>query len=133
MANILIIEDESAVGAVLQRIIKEMGHQVDMASDGQKGLDMALAGQYAVILSDLHMPGAISGMDLLRRLRAARPQCPVVVVSGYPSAEALGECEKLGIQDFLTKPFEMTFVRTIVEKILKAKANAEPGVAKRPS
>ena len=133
MANILVIEDEAVVGALLQRIIKEMGHQVEVAGDGQTGLDLALAGQYAVIVSDLHMPGAISGMDLLRRLRAARPQSPIVVVSGYPSPEALGECEKLGIQDFLTKPFEMTFVRTIIEKILKAKAKAAPGTAKRPS
>jgi DNA-binding NtrC family response regulator len=133
MANILIIEDEAVVGALLQRIIKEMGHQVEVASDGQKGLDMAVAGQYAVIVSDLHMPGAISGLDLLRRLRAVRPQSAIVVVSGYPSAEALDECEKLGIQDFLTKPFEMTFVRTIIEKIMKAKASAAPAATQRPT
>jgi DNA-binding NtrC family response regulator len=132
MANILIIEDEPVVWALLQRIIKEMGHQVDVANDGQKGLDMAVGGQYAVIVSDLHMPGAISGMDLLRRLRAARPQCPIVVVSGYPSPEAMSECERLGIRDFLTKPFEMTFVRTIVEKILKDKAAAGTVIANKP-
>jgi len=133
MANILIVEDEPVVWALLQRIIKEMGHQAEVASDGQKGLDMACAGQYAVIVSDLHMPGLISGMDLLRRLRAARPQIPIVVVSGYPSAEALSECEKLGIQDFLTKPFEMTFVRAIIDKILKTKTSATPAAAKRPA
>jgi len=126
MAKILIVEDEPVVWALLQRIIQDMGHEVAVASDGQKGLDMARQGGYAVIVSDLQMPGAISGLELIRRLRAAQPQTPIVVVSGYPSPEALGECEKLGITDFLTKPFEMTFVRTSIEKILKTKG--PPGI-----
>ena len=123
MSNILVIEDEPVVWALLQRIVKSMGHQVDVATDGSKGMELARQGDYAVIVSDLQMPGAVSGMDLIRRLRAAKPQAPIVIVSGYPSAEALSECEKLGITDFLTKPFEMTFVQTIIEKILKTKVN----------
>ena len=121
MTKILIIEDEPVVWALLKRIIQEMGHDVDVACDGQKGLDMARQGSYTVIVSDLQMPGAVSGLDLIRCLRAVQPQTPIVVVSGYPSPEALGECEKLGITDFLTKPFEMTFVRASIEKILKTK------------
>ena len=124
MSNILIIEDEAVVWALLQRIVKALGHAVDIATDGNKGLELARQGDYAVIISDLQMPGIISGMDLIRRLRATKPQTPIVVVSGYPSAEALGECEKLGITDFLTKPFEMTFVQAIVEKILKPRVGA---------
>lgn len=121
MAKILVIEDEAVVCALLQRIIQEMGHEVAVAMDGQKGLDMARQGAYAVIVSDLQMPGTISGLDLIRHLRNSQPNTPIVVVSGYPSPETLGECEKLHITDFLTKPFEMTFVRTSIEKILKAK------------
>ena len=49
-----------------------------------------------------------------------------VIVSGYPSAETLSECEQLGITDFLTKPFEMTFVQASIEKILKTKAGMAP-------
>ena len=130
MANILIIDDEAVVWSLLQRIIREMGHHVDVASDGSKGLELARQGQYAVIVSDLQMPGAISGMELIRQLRAAKPQCPIVVVSGYPSVEVLGECEKLGIKDFLTKPFEMTFVQKSIEKILNSKACTTPAEAK---
>lgn len=130
MASILIIEDEAVVWSLLRRIITGMGHQVDVASDGRKGLELAGQGQHAVIVSDLHMPGEISGMDLIRRLRAAKPQCPIVVVSGYPSADTLEECEKLGITDFLTKPFEMTFVQSSIEQILKTKAGLAPESAK---
>ena len=130
MANILVIEDEAVVWMLLKRIITGMGHQVDIANDGNKGLELVRQGQYAVIVSDLHMPGDVSGMDLIRRLRMATPQCPIVVVSGYPSAETMGECEKLGITDFLTKPFEMTFVQASIEKILKTKAGVAPAPAK---
>ena len=125
MTKILIIEDEPVVWALLKRIVQEMGHEVDVASDGPKGLEMALQKNYAVIVSDLQMPGATSGLDLIRRLRDAQPTTPILVVSGYPSPEALGECEKLGITDFLTKPFEMTFVRASIDKILKAKSIAK--------
>ena len=130
MANILVIEDEAVVRSLFQHIITGMGHQLDMAQDGATGLEWARQREHAVIISDLHLPGEISGMDLIRRLRAAKPHCPIVVVSGYPSAETLEECEKLGITDFLTKPFEMTFVKTCIETILKTKAGVAPAQTK---
>ncbi len=130
MAKILIIEDEPVVWSLLRRIITGMGHQVELASDGQKGLALAGQGQFDVIVSDLHMPGQPAGMELIRQLHNLCPKCPIVIVSGYPSAETLSECEQLGITDFLTKPFEMTFVQASIEKILKTKAGMAPVPAK---
>ena len=132
MAKILIIEDEPAVVSLLKRIITGMGHDVAVAEDGVQGLALAGSENIAIIVSDLHMPGEISGMDLIRRLRSAKPQCAIVVVSGYPSPDVMGECEQMGITDFLTKPFEMTFVQAVIEGILRSRGTAAPTQQKQP-
>ena len=84
--RILIIEDEPVVWALLQRIIQDMKHDVAVASDGQQGLDMARQGGFAVIVSDLQMPGAISGLELIRQLRTAQPLTPTKRVDASKSA-----------------------------------------------
>ena len=132
MAKILIIEDEPVVVSLLKRIITGMGHDVVVAEDGVQGLALAGSENIAIIVSDLHMPGEISGMDLIRRLRSAKPQCAIVVVSGYPSPDVMGECEQMGITDFLTKPFEMTFVQAVIEGILRSRGTAAPTQQKQP-
>jgi len=124
MAKILIIEDEPVVYNLLKRMITSIGHDVLIADNGQRGLELARAEPVAVIVSDLHMPGEPAGMALIRQLRTVRPKCPIVIVSGYPSSETLAECEQLGITDFLTKPFEMTFVHTVITSLLGAQPAA---------
>ena len=132
MAKILIIEDEPVVVSLLKRLITDMGHDVVVAEDGVRGLALARSENIAIIVSDLHMPGEISGMDMLRQLRSAKPQCAIVVVSGYPSPDVMGACERMGITDFLTKPFEMTFVQAVIEGILRSRGAAAPAQREQP-
>jgi len=127
MARILIIEDEAVVASLLQRIIGGLGHAVVTATDGAQGLALARAENFAVIVSDLHLPGELGGMDLIRRLHNAKPQCAIVVVSGYPSPEVLSACEQMGIKDFLTKPFEVAWVQSVIENILRGRGAPAPG------
>ena len=68
------------------------------------GLDLVRTTPADMIISALHMPGEPSGLALIRQVRALQSQCPVVIVSGYPSAEILAESEQLGITDILTNP-----------------------------
>ena len=132
MSKILIIEDEPVVVSLLKRIITGMGHEVVVAVDGAQGLALARSENVAVIVSDLHLPGEISGMDLIRRLHSAKPQCAIVIVSGYPSPDVLTECEQMGIKDFLSKPFEMTFVQSVIEGILRGRGAPATPQPKQP-
>jgi CheY-like chemotaxis protein len=118
MARILVIDDEPAIVMLLKRILAGAGHEVLTAGDGDVGL--RIAGEEAVdlILSDLSMPGNPSGLQLLAAIRAARPDCPLAVVSGYSNQDCIDDCRALGIRDFLPKPFEIMFVRTFVANIL---------------
>lgn len=121
MARILIIDDEPAIAMLLKRILAGAGHEVLTASDGGAGLALAREQMLDLVLSDLSMPGQPSGMQLIAAVRAAQPNCPVAVVSGYSSQDWIDDCRALGITDFLPKPFEITFVRSFVAGILARK------------
>jgi len=71
-----------------------------------------------MIISDLCMPGDLVELELIKALKEARPDIPLVVISGYPSGEFLAECESIGVADFLTKPFELSFIASIVRRLL---------------
>ncbi|MBP7830441.1 MAG: response regulator [Kiritimatiellae bacterium] len=118
MAKILVIDDDEQVRNYLNRLFQKLGHQVVLAADGTAGCEQARNPTVQVIVTDLEMAGSVSGMDLVRALRKARPQCPIIVASGFPTDERLSECEQLGIKDFLTKPFELSFVSAVLKRLL---------------
>lgn len=126
MAKILLIEDDAGVRKYISRIIELAGHEVTTAAEGKEGYALAADEAFEVILTDLAMPGEPSEMDLVRKLRVLRPDCPIVVCSGYPTQERIEECESLGITDFLTKPFEVSFIRSVLERLLSASPGKKP-------
>ena len=123
MARLLLIEDESGVQSYFQAVVSRMGHELLVASDGTSGIALVENEPVDVIMSDLNMPGEPNGMALIRRIRELRPDTPVVVISGYPTKERLDECKALGVDDFLTKPFEMTFFSSVITDLLANKRN----------
>ncbi len=117
MAKILIIEDAPETQKFLRVILERGGHEILQAMDGEQGVTMANEVCPDVILTDLLLPRPPAEMDLLRKLREDLPECPIVVISGYPSPERMEECARLGVTDFLTKPFEVGFVTDVVKRL----------------
>ena len=117
MAKILIIEDDISVQRFLDRVLTTLKHQSIITDDGNKAVELAKDESIELILTDLTLPSSLSGMELMRKLRSIRPTCPIIVVSGFPTAERLQECKALGIGDFLTKPFEIGFVSAVIKRI----------------
>ena len=126
MAKVLIIEDDAKSMSFLQKVITRMGHETVCADTGTEGLRLASDSNPDVILTDLKLPGNISDVQLLSALRSACPRTGIVVISGYPSDEALQECKRLGIAEFLTKPFEVGFTQQVVDKLLKTRTSDNP-------
>lgn len=119
MAKILIIEDEKSTQKFLKLILEKEGHEISSAFDGASAVEKTREEQPDIILSDLMLPTPPSDVELLKKLREAAPDSPIVVISGYPSQDRIRECEALGVKDFLTKPFEVPFVREIVGRLLE--------------
>jgi CheY-like chemotaxis protein len=121
VAKLLLIEDEVGVQEYFKAVVSRMGHELLTAPDGPSGVALVESEPADVIMTDLNMPGEPSGMALVRKIRELCPDTPVIVVSGYPTKERLDECKELGIDDFLTKPFEMTFFSSVITRLLEEK------------
>jgi CheY-like chemotaxis protein len=119
VAKLLLIEDDPGVQDYFKVVVRRMGHELTTAFDGSSGIKLVEDVEADVIMTDLNMPGDPNGMELVRRIREARPNTPLIVVSGFPTKERLQECKDLGVDDFLTKPFEMTFFNSVITRLLE--------------
>ena len=106
VARILVVDGEPRTTLVLDRALTEYGHGVDAARDGVQALELAASGAYRLVLLDLGLPGE-DGMDVLRRLIAARPDQQVMVLSTESEVETKVRCLDLGAVDFVTKPVSL--------------------------
>lgn len=104
MPRILIIDDDEAVRATVERTLRAAGHTVQVAASGEEGFRLARGGAFDVVLSDLQMPG-MSGLDVLRKLRDARVDSTFIILTGFGTLGTAIEALRLGAVDFLQKPF----------------------------
>lgn len=102
--KILVIDDEEGIRKGCQRVLEEIGLNVETASGFQDGLKRIAAGQYDLILLDVMMPDG-QGVDLLTPIRECDPETVVVVITGYATVELAVETIKRGAYDFIPKPF----------------------------
>jgi DNA-binding NtrC family response regulator len=114
--RVLVIDDETVIGTSIRRILSPDGYEVETYTDPQMGLAAALSGGFDVIFLDLQMPG-LSGLDVLREVKAAGLSSEVVIVTGYSTVESAVEAMKQGAADYLTKPFSPDQLKTILQKV----------------
>lgn len=102
--QVLIIEDEPSVAKGLQMVLTENGYMVDLAKTGQSALDTFYKKDFDLLVADLRLPD-IDGMEVIRKVKHARPDTEVVVITGYSTVPSAVEAMKLGACDYLSKPF----------------------------
>jgi two-component system, cell cycle sensor histidine kinase and response regulator CckA len=116
---VLVVEDEPAVRQFAVTVLRREGHRVVEAANGAEAIAAcdAMPEPIALLLSDVRMPG-LSGIELAQRLRARRPQLPVVLMSGW-AGDALDELEA-GEAGFpmLAKPFTGDELAATVRRVL---------------
>lgn len=117
MPTILIIDDEEVILEYLKMLLGKLGYDIITARDGAAGCNALQNHDINLIISDLIMPGEISGMNLVRKLRSMRPDCPIIVLTGYPNDENLKDTQELEVE-FLTKPFEIPFLENLLKRML---------------
>ena len=122
--HILLIEDDGEVAAYLARGLKESGHTVDHARDGEDGLHLALNARYDVLIVDRMLPGR-DGLSVIGTLRAGGDTTPALVLS------ALGEVDdrvaglKAGGDDYLVKPYAFSELLARIEALGRRNLNSE--------
>ncbi|HKJ91618.1 MAG TPA: sigma-54 dependent transcriptional regulator [Longimicrobiales bacterium] len=104
MASILIVDDEEGIRAFMADALAADGHETAQAGDAMEALKLLHERGFDVMLTDLRMPGALDGMDLVRQVRAEQPEMEVIVLTAHGSVESAVEGMKLGALDYLQKP-----------------------------
>ena len=102
--NLLIVEDEVRMAALLHKGLTEEGHTATCAADGAEGLALAKSYEFDVIILDVMMP-KLSGYELSKRLRAERVRTPILMLSARDSVPDIVRGLDLGADDYMTKPF----------------------------
>ncbi len=115
--KILAIDDQTVILDLITAMCQNLGYQVDIADSGEKGLEMALAGSYQLILTDLAMPG-ISGLDVAREIRLKTPNIPIVLITGWEVNLSEEQLSEAGISKVLYKPFRIEQLIEIMHSYL---------------
>ena len=103
--HILIIDDEAAIRDSLDALLTLEGFSVDMAPEGNSGLELLSAKEYDLLLLDLSMPGE-SGIDLLPRIKRLRPELPVIMITAFGTVGNVVDALRAGADNFVQKPWD---------------------------
>ena len=116
--RILVVEDETALRESLKHDLSAAGHAVDVAADGEEGLYAALEYPLDVAIVDLGLP-KISGLDIIRRLRAAGKSYAVLVLTARDSWQDKVEGLSAGADDYVAKPFHFAELQARLSALLR--------------
>lgn len=119
--KILIVEDEPKTGTYLKRGLTEAGFVVDCVRDGRDGLHLALTDSYDLVLLDVMLPG-IDGWEVLREMRRAGKQAPVLYLSARDHVDDRVKGLELGADDYLVKPFSFSELLARVRTLLRRRS-----------
>ncbi|MBN1367455.1 MAG: 4Fe-4S dicluster domain-containing protein [Dehalococcoidales bacterium] len=133
--SILIIDDEPIVRESIRDWLKDAGYQVSTAESGEQALEMIKQGDFGILVVDIRLPG-MTGINVLEKAKALKPQIKSVVITAYPTEEVAAETKKLGAIDYLIKPVSPADLEKLIEDTLeKAERDAKTAkpVKKEPS
>jgi DNA-binding NtrC family response regulator len=113
--DLLLVDDDNDFRTIAGRRFARSGYQVQQAPDGESALAAAERRQFDVAIVDMRMPG-MSGLELLEKMRQSQPECEVVMLTGEGTIETAVRAMKLGAFDYLTKPFPLADLETLIQK-----------------
>jgi DNA-binding NtrC family response regulator len=103
--RILIIDDEAAIRESLETLLSLEGYAVEVAVDGEEGLDRIEQNSYDLVLLDLALPGK-NGLEVLQILRESQPALPVIMITAYGKVDNVVDAIRTGAQNFVQKPWD---------------------------
>lgn len=123
--SVLVVDDELLIRDLLYDFFQERSWDVTVTGSAEKALQQIEARNFDVLLTDLKMP-EMDGSDLIDKVRAHRPDMPVIVITGYPSIESAVRSLRQKVDDYVTKPFNVTkLFKTVEATVTTAQDNAQ--------
>lgn len=125
--EVMVLDDESVVCDRLRGPLSEKGFKVETFTDSRSALERLADKRFDVVVTDLKMKGP-TGLDVLRYLRDNAPSTEVIIITGYATIEAAREAEWGGVAQFVTKPFQLKELVTMVGKAARRAEKAQARV-----
>ena len=116
--RLLIVEDNPHIVSFMREALEGQGYTPEVVSDGQKAIDLALAGQYEMILLDVLLPG-LSGLEVCQRLRDQGSRVPILMLTALDSVADRVKGLEAGADDYLCKPFAVEELVARVRALLR--------------
>jgi len=118
-ARILVAEDDADHGAMVALLLKDIGAEVTLVTDGEAALREAGRHAWDLVVLDIEMP-RLDGLEACRRLRELpfAAHLPVLMITGYTDAQTVDRAFSAGASDFLPKPIHMDLLRSRVQNLI---------------
>jgi len=123
VAKILVIDDSQEILDFFDELLPSMGYKVFSEASGESGLSLAILCDFDLILLDIVLP-QIDGDDVLMKLKQMHPNTPVIMITGNDDDDKAHRCMQLGATDFITKPFDLEYLRTSIQTALLPQGRA---------
>lgn len=123
--NVLVVEDDPVIGKSLNKGLSEAGHNSVWVKDGKQGLEQALSQRFEAIVLDLLLPG-VSGLEVLRKVRAAGVRTPVLLLTALGAVEERVAGLKSGADDYIVKPFAFPELMARLEAVCRRTVDRPP-------
>jgi DNA-binding response OmpR family regulator len=120
--KVLVAEDDANLATGLKEGLELMGYQVSLAKTGTRALDMAVTGQYPLLVLDLNLPG-MNGMDVCRAIRQSNPKLPILILTALGGIDQKIEGLEAGADDYMVKPPDLRELDARLRALLR---RAEP-------
>jgi two-component system OmpR family response regulator len=119
----LIVEDDRTIADFVAKGLTEAGYAVDVAADGERGVELASSGEYDVAIVDVMLP-RVDGLTLIDRVRARGVRTPVLILSARRSVDDRVSGLQAGGDDYLTKPFAFAELLARVQALIRRSTGA---------
>ncbi len=115
--KILLVDDEETLRWALHEALMEEGYNIDNTNDGIKALEHARQSSYDLVISDLRMP-TMGGLQLISEIKKIHPDIKSIIITAYGSIETVIEAMHIGVSDFMTKPFKIEHIKSVIRRVL---------------
>lgn len=119
-ARILIVDDEPKICQFLEVLLRREGYEPVSVYNGQAALDKIEQDGFDMVITDLKMPG-MDGFQLVQELKSRKAELPVIMVTGYATIETAVKALRIGVEDYVTKPFNVDELRKVISHTLDSR------------
>jgi DNA-binding response OmpR family regulator len=131
-STVLLVEDEPAIAEVARLYLERDGHAVEVVGDGTSALERLAEGAVDVVLLDIGLPGAVDGIEVCRRLRAAEDWTPVIFVTARDDEVDRILGLELGADDYVSKPYSPRELAARVRSLVRRQHRAREAAREQP-